>query len=92
MRKVTIIVLLGLFAFSQLSADLLPRLEEVNIEDALTLNVGGIGNIIAGVDVDGDGVNDFAVFLDETRNGYADFNVYRIGTPDPNKIQFLDTI
>jgi len=70
-------VLLGLFAFSQLSADLLPRLEEVNIEDALTLNVGGIGNIIAGVDVDGDGLTEIYMVNNNWNDG-ADEVIPRI--------------
>ena len=77
MRKVTVIMLLGLFTFSQVSADLFPRLDLVDIEDALTMNVGGIGNIIAGVDVDEDGLTEIYMVNNNWNDG-ADEVIPRI--------------
>ncbi|HDR04806.1 MAG TPA: T9SS type A sorting domain-containing protein [Candidatus Marinimicrobia bacterium] len=54
MKKVTVL-LMSVFLVSALMADIFPRIGYVEIEDALTVNTGGIGNMIAGVDVDGDG-------------------------------------
>ncbi|NQV38496.1 MAG: T9SS type A sorting domain-containing protein [Candidatus Marinimicrobia bacterium] len=56
MKHVTIVLLMAVFILPQLQADLFPRIDEVNIENNLDINTGGIGNIIAGVDVDGDGL------------------------------------
>lgn len=56
MKKVTMLLMLGLFMMPQLQAELFPRIDEINIENYQTENNGGIGNMIAGVDVDGDGL------------------------------------
>ena len=55
MKKLTLLLLVGILLVSQVQADLFTKLDTVNIADNLTKNTGGIGNIIAGVDVDQDG-------------------------------------
>jgi len=56
MRKSLLLLMFGIMMISTLQADLLPRIDEIFIEDSQTINTGGIGNFIAGVDVDGDGL------------------------------------
>gem|GEM_PF-825563 len=56
MKKVTIILLFGVFLMAQVQADVFPRIGELDIEDSQVSNNGGIGDFIAGVDVDGDGL------------------------------------
>jgi len=55
MKKFSLLLVIGILFVSQLQAQLFTVLDTVNIADNLTKNVGGIGNIIAGVDVDNDG-------------------------------------
>jgi len=68
-KKVTIVSLVMLFAAAQLFAvDDFERIGEVPIPEA-DLNDGGIGNMIAGVDLDGDGMTEMYLVNDNTYDG-----------------------
>ncbi|NQV50313.1 MAG: T9SS type A sorting domain-containing protein [Candidatus Marinimicrobia bacterium] len=69
MKKVTRILLFGLFLIAQVQADLFPRIDFVEIDDSQVTNNGGIGNFIAGVDVDEDGLIEIYMVNDNWNDG-----------------------
>ncbi|MCF7923291.1 MAG: FG-GAP-like repeat-containing protein [Candidatus Marinimicrobia bacterium] len=79
MRKATLILLFGMFLVSQLQADLLPRIGTVDIFESQTTNNGGIGNFIAGVDLDGDGLREIYMVNDNWNDtpGEVIPNIYK---------------
>ena len=69
MKKVSLLLLVGMLFVSLLHAELFTVLDTVNIADNLTKNNGGIGNIIAGVDVDNDGKTELYMVNDNWNDG-----------------------
>ncbi len=68
-KRATVISLVVMFAVAQLWAvDGFERIDEVPIPEA-DLNDGGIGNMIAGVDLDGDGKQEMYLVNDNTYDG-----------------------
>ena len=64
MRMVTKALMLGMLMVSLLQAQMFTRVDSVNIENPLTENIGGIGNFIAGEDIDGDGLTEIYMVND----------------------------
>lgn len=55
MKKLAM-MFVGILMISQLQAELFTRMDTLNMEANLSVNTGGIGNMVAGVDLDGDGL------------------------------------